>query len=57
VKIQSFSSNTKAKIFPQNLIKSWVVTKRRARNKELVILEGKKVDSCKKNNDKIKEDE
>jgi hypothetical protein len=31
--------------------------KRRARNKELVILEGKQVDSYKKNNDKIKEDE
>jgi hypothetical protein len=31
--------------------------KRRARNKELVILEGKQVDSYKKNNDKIEKDE
>jgi hypothetical protein len=31
--------------------------KRRARNKGLVILEGKQVDSYNKNNDKIKEDE
>jgi hypothetical protein len=31
--------------------------KRRARNKELVILEGKQVDSYKKSSDKIKEDE
>jgi hypothetical protein len=30
--------------------------KRRARNKGLVILEGKQADSYKKNNDKIKED-
>jgi hypothetical protein len=30
--------------------------KRRARNKRLVILEGKQADSYKKNNDKIKED-
>jgi hypothetical protein len=31
--------------------------KRRARNKGLVILQGKQADSYKKNNDKIKEDE
>jgi hypothetical protein len=31
--------------------------KRRATNKELVILEGKQVDSYKKNNDKIEKDE
>jgi hypothetical protein len=31
--------------------------KRRARNRRLVILEGKQADSYKKNNDKIKEDE
>jgi hypothetical protein len=31
--------------------------KRRARNKRLVILEGKQAESYKKNNDKIKEDE
>jgi hypothetical protein len=33
------------------------LSKRRVRNKGLVILEGKQADSYKKNNDKIKEDE
>jgi hypothetical protein len=40
-----------------DILKGSSLWKRRARCKGLVILKGKQVDNCKKNSDKIKEDE